>query len=589
MPELDSPDIPSKTSDLLDPDPMSAMLGIERRDQPLRVIPLGGVGEFGQNMMLYETEGERLIVDCGVMFPEADMLGVDLVIPDIDYRLDEPDKLKGIVLTHIHEDHIGGVPYVLDQIQAPVWATRLTLAYLEDKLLEHDVPRGVEFHEMRYRRPFRVGSQFVIEPIHVTHSVPDAAALGIHTPAGTVVHTGDYKIDHSPVDGVPFDFYSFARLGEEGVLALFGDSTNASVEGVTETETWVDEQLEPIFATSEQTIFAVAFSTSIPRLQVLVDLAIRTGRKIAVVGRSMERTFRIATDLGYLKLRRQNMCSLQELMRVPENERLIIATGSQGEPMAAMARIARDEHKSVQIEEGDTVILSAREIPSNLRAINHMINHLCRRGARIYDQSSARVHASGHARAEEVKQMISLTRPGFVIPVHGEPRMLQAHRELALSMGMPEESVLMVENGDILEFMPPKDHIPATVRVVGRIDSGHVLVDGKTVGETGDVVLRDRRHLSEDGMIIAILNVDHSSGRLLTDPEIVTRGFVYVDESEELLQDLRLLVRETFTACPLEAREDAEVLNTEIRRALRRYIRKTYERFPLILPVVQEI
>ena len=549
----------------------------------LRIIPLGGLGEFGLNMMCYEFGDERLVVDCGSMTPEADMLGVDLVIPDVTYLLDAPARLKGIVLTHGHDDHIAALPYVLSRIRAPIHGTRLTLALLEAKLEEHEDLGQTELVEIQCRRPIRIGRHFEVCPIHVTHSMPDSVALAIRTPAGTVVHTGDYKIDHAPVDRESFDFFSFAQLGEEGVLALVADSTNADCAGSTPTEGWVGKHLEPIFSTSHRAIICSTFASSLHRLQLLMDLAVRFDRRIFIAGRGLERNFAIGSELGYLSIPYENFCSLREIEALPPHQRFILATGCQGEPLSVMSRVALGEHKQIEVAEGDTVILSSRIIPGNERAIYRMVNHLCRRGARVFDQNSAKVHVSGHGCREEMKALINLVRPRYLLPVHGGLRQLKTHRELAIEMGFDPDSVLVLDNGDILEVHPH------SALVVGKAPTGRVLVDGKTVGETGDVVLRDRQHLSEDGMLIAILNVDRRTGELITEPEIVTRGFVYVDESEDLINALRGIVRETFEACAPEAREESETVNAEVRRALRKYIRRNYDRYPLILPVVQEI
>lgn len=556
-------------------------LVLDAHPEKLRVIPLGGLEEFGLNIMCYEIGGERILVDCGAMFPDADMPGVDLVIPDVTWLLPEIDKLKAIVLTHGHDDHIGALPYILPSLNVPVYGTRLTLAYLENKLEEHNLLEQTELVEMEYRKPVSISEHFTIEAVHVTHSIPNAALIAVRTAAGTVLHTGDYKIDHSPVTGDFFDFGRLAALGEEGVLALVGDSTNSDVPGSTHTERWVRRHLEPIFAASEKSIFCSTFSTSIHRIQLLMDLAVEFDRRIFIVGRSLERTLRLGTDHGFLHPPSSYIRPLREMQHVKPRKRLILATGSQAEPMSAMSRIAVGEHRQVKMEQGDTVILSARVIPGHLRPINRMINHFYKQGARVYDSQSFKVHASGHAYREEMKTMIGLTRPDCIIPVHGELRQRVNHRNLAIAMGYEPEDVFLLENGDILEFGPKEP------KIVGKRDTGHVLVDGKTVGETGEVVLRDRQHLSEDGMVIAIMNVDLKTRELLNEPEIVTRGFVYVDESETMINELRHLARAAFEAAAPESREDIDILQTEIRRAIRKHLRKNLNRFPVILPVVQ--
>lgn len=534
-------------------------------------------------MMCYEYGGERIIVDCGSMAPESDMLGIDLVIPDTRFLAEEPERLKGYVLTHGHEDHIGALPYVLPDLPAPIHGTKLTLGLLEAKLAEQEMADAVALVEIKPRQRIAIGRHFEIQPIRVTHAIPDSVAIAIRTPVGTVLQTSDYKIDYAPIDGETFDFFSLAELGEEGVLALVGDSTNAEVPGTTRTEGWVASHLEPIFAESEKAIVCATFASSLHRLQMLMNLGVKFGRKIFIAGRRLERNFAIASDLGYLTIPFESICSLRDLPACPRGEQLILATGCQGEPLAAMARIALGEHKQVRVEEGDAVILSSRIIPGNERSINRMLNHFLKQGARVFDQNNARVHASGHACAEEIKTVISLTRPRYLIPVHGEIRQLKAHAELAQEMGLDIDSIQMLDNGDILELRS------RSAKVVGAGPTGHVLVDGKTIGETGEVVLRDRQHLSEDGMLIAILNVSQNTRELIMDPEIVTRGFVYVEESEELIRALQGVVRQAFEECSPEAREEAESINLEVRRALRRYIRRNYDRYPLILPVVQVI
>ncbi|MFP4381989.1 MAG: ribonuclease J [Candidatus Sumerlaeia bacterium] len=549
----------------------------------IRLIPLGGVEEFGMNMMCYECGDERVIVDCGAMFPEADMLGVDLVIPDITWLLEEPEKVKAIVLTHGHDDHIGALPYILPELNVPVYGTPLTLAYVAHKLSEHGILEDVDLVEIPWREWTELSDAFEVMPVHVTHSMPDSAAIALRCAAGVVIQTGDYKIDYAPLTGQTFDFATFSRLGEEGILALVGDSTNADVSGSTQSEVWVARHLEPIFASSLRAIYCSTFSSSVHRIQLLMDLACAFGRKIFIAGRSLERTIAIASEQGFLKPPRKEMMSLKEIEKVPPHKRMIIATGSQAEALSAMSRISVGEHKQLHVEEDDTVIISSRVIPGHLRPITRMINRFYKLGARVYDSISHKVHASGHAYAEEIKAMISLTQPRYLVPVHGELRQIMHHRRVAMDMGFHEDAIHILEDGDVLEL----SNIRARYR--DKIETGHVLVDGKTIGETGEVVLRDRQHLSEDGMIIAILNVDQKTGQLVTDPEIVTRGFVYVDESEEIIEDLKGIVGDAFRALTPESREDHDFMHAELRRSLRKHIKKTYQRFPMILPVVQEI
>ncbi|MFH0792872.1 MAG: ribonuclease J, partial [bacterium] len=543
----------------------------------LRLIPLGGLGEFGLNMLLFEYEDDIILIDCGSMFPEAEMLGVDYVIPEINYVFDKLEKVRGILLTHGHDDHIGALPYVFRQILAPLYGTRLTLAIARAKLEEFELDKVVEFHEVTHRAPFNLGA-FGIEYIRVTHSFPDASSIAIRTPVGVVVISGDYKIDYTPVDGKPFDFQRFAQLSEEGVLALLADSTNVEREGNSRSEAEVVKGLDPFFASTQRSLIFSSFASSLHRIQTVIDLARAHKKKAFVTGRSLERNVGIASSLGYLKIPANTLMDMRDLESVPPQKRVILTSGSQGEPMSALSRMSLDDHKQIQVMAGDTVIISARIIPGNEKAIFRMINHFFRRGARVIYEDIAPVHCSGHAYRNEMRQLISLVKPKYLIPIHGELRHLIAHAELARSMGLTEDRTLVIENGDVLEF-----NKKGATRG-GKVLAGHVLVDGKGIGDVKEVVLRDRMHLSQDGMLIAILAIDRATLQIVAGPDIVTRGFVYVEENEVFLKRCEQVVLDAFNECEKESKEEWAVVKDAVRRALKRFIRKEFERFPVILP-----
>jgi ribonuclease J len=549
----------------------------------LEVVPLGGLGEFGMNMLALTWGETTIVVDAGVMFPEADMPGVDLIIPDLTY-VQQRGRAAALVLTHGHEDHIGAVPYVLRYVEGPVYGTPLTLALVAPKLEEHGIDAATRLHAVHPRDRVSIGP-FEIEFIRVTHSMPDCVALAISTPAGLVVHTGDFKIDQTPIDGEHFDVHRFAELGQSGVLALFADSTNIDRRGFTGSELEVVEAFEEIFTSASGRLIVAAFSSSIYRMQILVDLASQFDRKVAFVGRGMERNSEIAQRLGYLKIPGGVQIRDSEVGSYPAQDVLCLCTGSQGEPASALSRIAIDDHRHVKLGPEDTVVLSARSIPGNEKAIGRVINHVARRGADVIHEGIKHVHVSGHGSEEELKLMLSLVRPRYFVPIHGEYRQLSQHRRIAERVFAgrdPKPEILLVENGDVLHF----DDQGA--RVAGKAPVGRVLIDGTRTGEVGDEVLRDRRHLAEDGLVVPVVAINKQTGALEGVPDIVTRGFV-MENSQELLADGGRLLAEVIEQASVEERTDQGLIKEKLRVELRRFLRKRSGRRPLVLPVIMEI
>ena len=549
--------------------------------EPLRIIPLGGLGEFGLNMMLLEYGDSAIAVDCGLMFPGADLLGIDLVIPDVSYLLERRDKLKAIVLTHAHEDHVGALPYILKHLSVPIFGTRLTLGLLENKLKEHDLSDDADIREITAGEPWDI-APFQIEGIRVTHSLMDCLALAIETPIGTVVHTGDFKIDNTPMEGEMFDFQRFAAYGEKGVLLLMSDSTNVERSGYTPSEREVGGNLEQIIEHSAGKVLVSTFSSSIPRIQQVVDISERCGRRVVLSGRSMIRNSQVASELGYLRLPRNFMTENERWQNLPPHHVTFLTTGSQGEPLSVLHRVALDDHKTIKVEPGDTVILSSKFIPGNEKTISNLINHLYRRGAEVHYEKVSEIHVSGHASQEELKTMLQLTRPRYFVPIHGEYRHLVKHRRLAQNVGVPEENCFILEDGDVLELTAHGAQ-KATPVAVGR-----VFVDGKGIGDVGDVVIRDRRHLSEDGMVLAVMAIHQQTGELVAGPDLISRGFMRAEEGEEILEQARKVVLDTLSEINRETRTDPPELQEEVRKALRRYFRKRLERHPVVLPYIIE-
>lgn len=548
----------------------------------LRIIPLGGLGEIGLNMTVYESGEDIIIVDCGLMFPEPSMLGIDLVIPDISYLRDRIDRIRGIFLTHGHEDHIGALPYVLQDMNPPIIGTALTLGFVREKLKEYDLDSRVDLRIAKPRDTITLGA-FTVELIRVTHSIVDGCGFAIRSPEGVVIHTGDFKLDQTPVDGELTDLATLARYGDEGVLALLSDSTNIEREGFTLSERLVGEAFDEIFPLCPGRIIVAAFSSNIHRVQQVVDAAARCGRKVLLNGRSMLANVQIARELGYLDIPDTILMDLKELPRLPKEEVCMITTGSQGEPMSALTRIAMDDHKQIKLEKGDTVILSSRFIPGNEKTISDLINHLYRRGAEVYHEKVSEVHVSGHASQEELKLMINLVRPRFFVPLHGEYRHLVKHLQLARKVGIDEERCILAVNGDIISFAG------GIGAITGAAESGRVFVDGKGIGDVGEIVLKDRRHLSEDGMVVVIIAINQANGEIIYGPDIVSRGFVFEDESQEYLDETRKIVLDALAGVNLEVMADLNEVKMEVRRILRRFFNKTIERRPVILPLILEM
>ena len=548
--------------------------------EPLRIIPLGGLGEFGLNMMLLEYGDAAIAIDCGLMFPGADLLGIDLVIPDVTYLLERRDRLKGIVLSHAHEDHVGALPYILNHFSVPIFGSRLTLGLINNKLREHDLDT-VDLHEITAGRPWEIGP-FQVEGIRVTHSLMDCLALAIETPVGTVIHTGDFKIDNTPMEGEMFDFQRFAAYGEKGVLLLLSDSTNVERSGYTPSEREVGRNLEQIFRESGGKILVSTFSSSIPRIQQVVDISESCGRRVVLSGRSMIRNGQVASELGYLRLPRNFMTENEPWHQLPAERLTFLTTGSQGEPLSVLHRVALDDHKSIKINPGDTVILSSKFIPGNEKTISNLINHLYRRGAAVHYEKVSEIHVSGHASQEELKTMLQLTRPRYFVPIHGEYRHLVRHRKLAQDVGLPEDHCFILEDGDVLEVTA------TSAKKVQPIQVGRVFVDGKGVGDVGDIVIRDRRHLSEDGMVLVIMAIHQQSGEIVAGPDLISRGFMRDEEGEEVLGQARKVVLDILANLNRETRTDPAELQEEVRKALRRYFRKRFERRPVVLPYIIE-
>lgn len=551
-------------------------------EESLEIVPLGGLREFGMNMMAITWRDTTIAVDAGVLFPEAELPGVDLIIPDLSYLESTGRRLAAIVLTHGHEDHIGGVPYVMRYVDGPVYGTPLTLALVEPKLQEHHVEAPGGLVAVGPRDRVTIGP-FTIEFLRVTHSVPDCVALAITTPVGTIIHTGDFKVDQTPLDGHAFDFHRFAELGSQGVLALFGDSTNVDRRGHSGSEMDVTDAFEEIFTSATGKIVVALFSSSLYRMQILVDLAAQFDRKVAFVGRGVQENSVIAQRLGYLKVRGSQVIRDSDVRNTPPEEVLCITTGSQGEPLAALSRIAVADHRHVAIDQDDTVVFSARAIPGNEKAIGRVMNHIAHRGSELIYEGIKHVHVSGHGSVEELKLMLSLVRPRFFVPIHGEYRFLARHARVAAQVTAGRTEVLLAENGDILRFTADD------AEIAGKAPAGRVLIDGARTGEVADEVLRDRRHLSADGLVVPVLAVNVQTGMLEGVPDIITRGFVVDDRTDSILSDAARLLTEMFEQATAEERTDMGLIKERVRVGLQREVRKRSGRRPLVLPVVMEI
>ncbi|MGA8182884.1 MAG: ribonuclease J [Terriglobia bacterium] len=559
-------------------------MNISNSGNKLRAIPLGGLGEFGMNMMVFEYGDHAVVVDCGVTFPDAELPGVDIIIPDITYLRQIQHRIRAILLTHGHEDHIGALPYVLDEIDAPVYGTSFTLALAKAKLVEHGLEDSVEMREIKPATPFDIGP-FHVEFIHLTHSIIEAGALAITTPAGTIIHTGDFKFDPTPMDGRQSDLHTLADYGRKGVLALFSDSTNVERPGITPSERAVRERLSEIMTAAKGRVLITCFSTSVHRLQIVVDLAHERGRRLCFLGRSMVQIVEIAQQMGKLRIPPGLLVDQQELKNLPRSKVVLVLTGSQGQPMAALPRVAVNRHKWAQVEPGDEVVISARVIPGNEKSIFRMIDHLYRRGAHIHydDGSQPPVHVSGHGSAEEANLMLTLVRPRFFVPVHGEYRQLFQHAEAAKRLGIPSENVFLLESGDVLEF----DGRGA--KKADRVKVGRICIDVGTLDEVGDVILKERRHISEDGIVIPILAINEHTGKLEVPPEIVSRGFIPMEEAPDLVESARQVIFKTIEVSNREEIADWGVIKEKIRTALRRHFDQETGKRPMVLPVVLEV
>ncbi|MBI5141617.1 MAG: ribonuclease J [Nitrospirae bacterium] len=552
-------------------------------EHSLKIIPLGGVEEIGLNMTVLEYGDDIIVVDAGLMFPDEEMHGVDYVIADTTYLRERKDNVRAILLTHGHEDHTGALPYVLRDITVPVYGTALTIGLVHSKLREHNLHESTEFIVVKPRDVVQLGP-FRVEFIRVTHSIVDGVAMGIETPVGRVVHTGDFKLDPTPVDGELMDFHKFTEYGEKGTLALLSDSTNAERGGFTFSEKEVRRGLDHIFAAAPGRIIIATFASNIHRIQQIVDAAVMCNRKVALNGRSMITNTQIALDLGYLNIPGGTWLKLTDLDKLDDSEVVLITTGSQGEPMSALSRMAVDEHKQIKIKEGDTVILSAKVIPGNERAIGKVINHLFRRGAIVHYEKVSDIHVSGHASKEELKLMMNMVKPQYFIPVHGEYRHLVYHSMLAPKCGIPKENVFILQDGEPVEFLPD-----GTAQRLEKVTCGRVFIDGKGVGDVGDVVLRDRRRLASDGVILILLNMEKESGKIISGPDLVSRGFVYEDESRDLLDAARYELEYALMEMDSELKSDMAMLQTKLRSVLKKFIYKSIERTPMILPIVMEL
>ncbi len=544
------------------------------RKTPVKIIPLGGLNEIGKNCTVIECSNDMFVIDCGMAFPDSELLGVDIVLPDYSYVEKNIDKLRGVVLTHGHEDHIGGLPYFLKKFNVPVYGTRLTLGLVEGKLEEHGILGGSKLNVVTPGQTVKLGCM-AVEFIRVNHSIPDAVGMAIHTPAGILIHTGDFKVDYTPIEGGIIDLQRFAELGNKGVLALMSDSTNADRPGFTMSERKVGESFEKLFVQAEgKRLIIATFASNIHRIQQIINNAVSTGRKVAVSGRSMVKVISVGIELGYLKVPNGVLVDIDMVSRYPADKMVIVTTGSQGEPMSALTRMANNEHRQV---------ISANPIPGNEKLVTRVINELMKLGAHVVYENIYEVHVSGHACQEEQKLILSITKPKFFIPVHGEYKHLYQHKATAMSVGIPENNIILGDNGFVIET----DSVD--IKVTGTVPAGRVFVDGLGVGDVGSVVLRDRKHLAEDGLIVAVATIDRDTGMILSGPDVVSRGFVYVRESEELLGEAKKLLSETLQDCLDRNIKDWNSIKTKMKDNLSNYIFEKTKRTPMILPIIMEL
>lgn len=551
------------------------------KSDKLKIIPLGGMGEIGKNITVFEYKDEIIIVDCGMTFPEDEMLGVDIVIPDVTYLFKNKHKIKGLFLTHGHEDHIGAIPYVLKKINMPIYGTRLTLGLLANKLKEHKLDK-VALNVVKHGETVKLGN-FGVEFIRTGHSIPDASALAISTPVGMIIHTGDFKIDFTPISGDVIDLARFAELGSQGVLALMSDSTNVERPGYTMSERMVANSFDEIFTKSKSRIIVATFASNIYRIQQIINAAESNGRKVVLSGRSMLNTTTVSYDLGYLQIQDGTLIDINDMNKYDNNQLCLIMTGSQGEPMSALTRIANGEHRKISLYPDDLVVLSATPIPGNEKTVSKIVNKLIQKGIHVIYEALAEVHVSGHACQEELKLIQTLVKPKYFIPVHGEYRHLKLHAELAEGLGTPAENIFIMENGRILEFTEDG------AKFTGTVPSGHILVDGLGIGDVGNIVLRDRKHLSEDGLIVVVVTMSKQDGKVIAGPDIISRGFVYVRESEDLMEEAKNIVKDVLVACEKKNITDWASIKSNVRDSLRSFLYERIKRNPMILPIIMEV
>lgn len=548
----------------------------------MQIIPLGGLGEFGMNMMAIRYGDDILVIDAGLMFPRDDLLGVDLVIPDFTYLLENREKVRAVIVTHGHEDHIGALTYLLRELPIPVYGTRLTIGFARGRLAENGILDQAQLNYVEPRSTLQFGDLHA-EIISMTHSIADSIGLAITSPVGTLIHTGDFKLDQSPLNNSLTDYARLAHFGEKGVLALLSDSTNSERPGFTASEMHVRHHIEQIFYSSRRKIIVACFASSIHRIQIILDVARDFGRRVIPVGRSMKENIAIASELGYLNIPNGIMADVSEAQALPDSKLVVLSTGSQGEPLAALTRLAFGKHKDFAVDEGDSVVLSARVIPGNESRVSRLINHFCRRGARVYDENQWGVHVSGHASQEELKLMLNLIRPRYFIPIHGEYRQLYAHTLLARDVGMPRDRIILAETGDVIVLGPD------SIQIEGKAPVGRRLIDEGGIAELDEIVVRDRQHLSEEGVILAVIAINKATGQLEGMPELVSRGHVQEEDSAAFLAEARKIILNTLEECSGEEREDSLVLSETIRAELKRYFRKHTGTRPMIVPVIFEI
>ncbi|MBU5677976.1 ribonuclease J [Alkaliphilus sp. MSJ-5] len=554
---------------------------VARKATKIKIIPLGGLSEIGRNMTAFEYKDEILIIDCGLSFPEDDMLGIDIVIPDITYLMKNKDKVKGIVLTHGHEDHIGALPYILKKLNVPVYGTRLTLGLVEIKIKEHKL-NNVHLQRVDAGQTVKLG-EFEVEFIRTSHSIPDSCAIAIHTSLGVIFHTGDFKVDYTPIDGQLIDLHRIAELGKKGVLVMMADSTNVERPGSTLSERSVGSTFENIFRNTRKRIIVATFASNVHRVQQVLDSAYKYNRRVVISGRSMVNVISVAQELGALNVPEGLIIDINEMDQYDDNRIVILTTGSQGEPMAALSRMASSEHRKLDIQPGDLVVFSSSPIPGNEKSVTRVINQLFEKGAEVIYESLDEVHVSGHACQEELKLMHRLAMPQYFIPVHGEYRHLRQHGKLAESLGMPKENIFIGQNGTVFEF--GKDY----GKISGSIQSGRVLVDGLGVGDVGNIVLRDRKHLAEDGLMVVVVTIARENGKVAAGPDIISRGFVYVRESEDLMDEARKVVRSVLDSCEQQNIREWSSLKSAIRDSLKDFLYEKTKRRPMILPVIMEV